>query len=152
MKLIVDTNIVFSGILNTSSRIGNILIHSRKYFEFYSCDFLKSEISKHKSKLIKLTKLSESELEELTSLVTANITFIHESLIPKDHLKKAEELLKDTDPSDSPFVALADFLGSQLWTGDLELIKGLRSKKFKQLITTSELLKIIEKSETKKRT
>ncbi|KAA0989472.1 hypothetical protein FXO21_04515 [Dyadobacter sp. UC 10] len=47
MKIVVDTNVVFSGILNSSSRIGHILIDSKKHFEFFSCDFLQFEILKH---------------------------------------------------------------------------------------------------------
>ena len=72
MKIIAATNIVFSGILNSSSQIGKILINSNKHFEFYSCDFLKMEIQKYLEKLLKLTKLDENELNELETLVTSN--------------------------------------------------------------------------------
>lgn len=34
VKIIVDANIVFSGILNSNGKIGDLLINSRKYFEF----------------------------------------------------------------------------------------------------------------------
>ena len=82
MKIIVDTNIVFNGILNSNNQIGKILINSNKHFEFYSCDFLKVEIQKHQEKLLKLTKLSKNELHELEMLVTSNIKFLNEGLIP----------------------------------------------------------------------
>lgn len=36
MKVVVDTNIVFSAILNSQSRIGQILLHSDKSIKFYS--------------------------------------------------------------------------------------------------------------------
>ncbi|MBL7796195.1 MAG: hypothetical protein JNJ90_06805 [Saprospiraceae bacterium] len=42
-KLIIDSNIVFSGILNIDSKIGQILIKSPGDAVFYSCDFLKHE-------------------------------------------------------------------------------------------------------------
>jgi hypothetical protein len=38
-------------------------------------------------------------------------------------------------------------LKAKLWTGDKELIKGLKSKKFKEIITTGEILEILEKIE-----
>ena len=70
MRIIVDTNIVFSAILNSSSKIGKILLHSKGHFQFYSCDYLRIEINRHRNRLLKLTKLSEDELAELESLVT----------------------------------------------------------------------------------
>lgn len=62
MKIVVDTNIVFSAILNSSRDIGKVLILYGRFFEFYSCDFLREELILHHKKLIKLTKLSEKEL------------------------------------------------------------------------------------------
>ena len=45
MKIIVDANIVFSGILNTNGKIGDLLINSKKQFEFIAPDFLRTEIT-----------------------------------------------------------------------------------------------------------
>jgi predicted nucleic acid-binding protein len=59
MKIVVDTNIVFSAILNTQSRIGQILINGSEYFDYYSVGFLKQEIIKHKFKILKITGYTE---------------------------------------------------------------------------------------------
>ena len=147
MKIVVDTNIVFSAILNSTGRIGQILITSKSNFQFYSCVFLKTELNRHQDKLLKLTKLSIGELEELQDLITKNITFIHESLLPEKTIIAAEKLLIDVDLIDSVFVALTKNLKAKLWTGDKELIKGLKSKKFKDVFTTGEILEILEKIE-----
>lgn len=80
MKIVVDTNIIFSGILNSTSRIGQLLLTSKKHFQFYTCDFLRQELSRHKIKLLKLTKLPEDDLAELETLITKNISFINEAL------------------------------------------------------------------------
>ena len=106
MKIIVDTNIVFSAILNSSSRIGKILLNSKEHFQFYTCDYLRIEIQRHRNKLLKLTKLTDNELAELEGLVTSNIIFIDERLLPQELLLKTETLLKSIDPNDTPFVAL----------------------------------------------
>ena len=147
MKIVVDTNIVFSAILNSTSRIGQILITSKSNFQFYSCVFLKTELIKHQNKLLKITKLSIEELEELQDLITKNITFIHEGLLPEKTIIAAEKLLIDVDLNDSVFVALTKNLKAKLWTGDKELIKGLKSKKIKEIITTGEILDMLEKIE-----
>ena len=44
MRVIVDANIVFSGILNSKGKIGDLLINSRKHLEFIAPDFLREEI------------------------------------------------------------------------------------------------------------
>lgn len=44
VKIIVDTNIVFSALLNTNSIIGDLLLNSANIFEFYSCQYLWYEI------------------------------------------------------------------------------------------------------------
>ncbi len=114
MKIVVDTNVVFSGILKSTSKIGKILINSRPHFQFYSCDFLRTEIQKHRSKLLKFTKLQELELVELETLVTKNITFVNEGLLPPALIQSTEILLKDIDQNDTPFVALARHIEAKL--------------------------------------
>ena len=147
VRIIVDTNIVFSGILNTSSKIGKILINSNVHFQFYSCDYLKTEILRHRERLLKITKLPASELAELESIVCENITFINEALIPQKYLKSSETLLKNIDINDTVFVALAKHLDAKLWTGDLQLYNGLKAKRFKNIITTSELSVLLDELE-----
>ena len=139
MKVIVDTNIVFSAILNSGSRIGKILLNSKGHFQFYSCDYLRVEINRHRNRLLKLTKLSEDELAELENLVTHNITFIDERLLPEALLKQTEILLKSIDLNDTPFVTLTKHLEGKLWTGDMQLYDGLKTKRFKDILTTAEL-------------
>ena len=47
-KIIVDTNIVFSALLNINSRIGQILINGKNHYDFYSPEYVRLEIFKHK--------------------------------------------------------------------------------------------------------
>ncbi|WP_153795841.1 PIN domain-containing protein [Foetidibacter luteolus] len=144
MKIIVDTNIVFSAILNSNSRIGKILLHSKDHFQFFTCSYLKVEIQRHRNKLLKITKLTEELLLELEELVTQHITFIDERLIPQDLLIKTEAQLKSIDPDDTVFVALTKHLEGKLWTGDMQLYNGLKAKRFKDIILTSELSLLLD--------
>ncbi len=148
MKFVVDTNIVFSGILNSSGTIGKILIHSNDHIQFYSCDFLRIELFKHRNKLLKLTKLSASQLQEIEFLITSNIVFINEALLPQKLLISTEKLLIDIDVNDTPFVALTKHLKAKLWSGDKELLLGLQSKSFNDVITTSQLSDLLDSLET----
>lgn len=144
MKIIIDTNIVFSAILNSNSRIGKILLNSREHFQFFTCVYLRTEIQRHRAKLLRITKLTEGQLSELEELVTQHITFIDERLIPQDLLIKTEIQLKAIDIGDTVFVALTKHLEGKLWTGDLQLYNGLKAKRFKDIILTSELSLLLD--------
>ena len=144
MKIIVDTNIVFSAILNSKSRIGKILLNSNQHFQFFSCNYLRIEIQRHKKKLLKLTGLTETDLAELEGILLHKITFIDERLIPSDLLTDTEAQLKAIDPNDTAFVALAKHLEGKLWTGDMKLYNGLKTKRFKDIILTSELSLLLD--------
>jgi len=93
---------------------------------------------------LKLTKLTEVHLSELESIVTQKITFIDERLIPNDLLIKTEIQLKSIDPNDTVFVALTKRLQGKLWTGDMQLYNGLKAKRFKDIILTSELSLLLD--------
>jgi predicted nucleic acid-binding protein len=56
MKVVVDTNIVFSAILNSDGKIGDLLLNSGKYIDFYSAEYLRYEIANHYEKLSKISK------------------------------------------------------------------------------------------------
>jgi predicted nucleic acid-binding protein len=144
MKIIVDTNIVFSAILNSNSRIGKILLNAKEHFQFFTCNYLKAEIQRHRNRILKIAKLTEEQVLELEELVTQHITFIDERLIPQDLLIKTEAQLKSIDPDDTIFVALTKHLEGKLWTGDMQLYNGLKAKRFKDIILTSELSLLLD--------
>ncbi|MBC7382889.1 MAG: hypothetical protein H7296_07815 [Bacteroidia bacterium] len=54
MKIIADTNIIFSCLLNSNGKIGDLLFNSDGIFVFYSCDYMRYEIEKHWDKLKRL--------------------------------------------------------------------------------------------------
>jgi predicted nucleic acid-binding protein len=143
---VVDTNIVFSGILNTNSKIGQILIKGPGGATFFSTTFLRSEISRHRPKLQKITRLDMDDLLELESLVTHKIIFIDESLVAEEWILKAEELLFDIDIDDAPFLALALQMDCKIWTGDKKLREGLLQKGFNAVLNTEELDALLQET------
>lgn len=144
MKIIVDTNLVFSAVLNSSNNIAKILTATNSPFSFYSCNFLQFELAKHYPKLQKLTKASEEEINYLIEYITSKIKFIDEGIIPSKIHKKAYDLVKNIDENDTIFVALSIYLDGILWTGDLKLFNGLNSKKFTNIVTTKGLNYLLE--------
>ena len=149
MKVIVDTNIIFSGLLNTSGTIGDLFFNSENVFDFYSCNYMRFEIEKHWDKLKQISKLSDKELKESLFRLFTKIHFINEEQIIEKIWLKAENLTTNIYIDDTDFVALTDYLKGVLWTGDKELYNGLINKGFKKVVCTQELL-LIRTQQTKK--
>ena len=71
MKIVVDTNIIFSTLFN-----------SDRHFEFYSCNYMRYEILKHWERLKKISKLSDEQLHVSYTQVHSKLKFINEEIIP----------------------------------------------------------------------
>ena len=143
MRVVVDTNIVFSAILNTNSKFSKIILQPKSKLNLYSTDQLENEIAEHWTKLKKISKYSEIELHKASTLIISKIKFISVQLIPRNLFIAAEKLASDIDIDDTEFVALTEHIRGKLWTGDKELIRGLKKKKWEKLISTDELYKLI---------
>ena len=77
MKIIVDTNIVFSALLNPSGKISDLLLNSHPIFEFIAPDFLLDELDKHRNKLLKLSGYTKSDLAFLVRMVLKKVEIIN---------------------------------------------------------------------------
>jgi predicted nucleic acid-binding protein len=151
MKIIVDSNIVFSAILNTRSNIGQILTIGSKHFHFYTINLLKTEILNHKTKIQKITGFSDDKFDEIYYLIISKIRFVDDILISDNSIKNAYKLTHGIDAGDTLFVALTNHLKSLLWTGDRILENGLKKKGYSRIISTFELYDIFIKKELKRK-
>ena len=145
MRVVVDTNIVFSALLNSNSLIARIILQPKSRFHFYSTDLLSIEIQEHKNKLKRLAGFSDSDLNKSISIITNKIRFINADLIPPSILISTQELLMDIDIDDTEFVALTSNLHGRLWSGDKVLQNGLIQKGWNKFISTNELYTLIHK-------
>jgi predicted nucleic acid-binding protein len=139
MRIVVDTNIVFSAILNTNSKIAKIILHPKSSLNFYATAHLQEELVEHWEKLKRISKYSEIDLHKAASLITSKIKFINVELIPNHYFLKAETFTFNIDIDDTEFVALTEHIKGKLWSGDKVLIKGLSKKNWNKTITTTEL-------------
>ena len=103
---------------------------------------MRLEIRKHWVKLLKISRLTDSELQTAYDKMLARLTFINEELIPKIDWEKAESLLTHIDLDDTDFVALTRYLKGSLWTGDKPLYEGLKEKRFRTVYNTQGMKKL----------
>ncbi|MBK8808722.1 MAG: nucleotide-binding protein [Bacteroidales bacterium] len=139
MRIVVDTNIAFSAILNTNSRIARILLQPKSRLNFYSTEQLFFEIEEHKDKIKKISKYSDHELDRVITLITNKIRFINIRLISMESFDKAKSMTEGVDIDDTEFVALTEHIKGKLWSGDKELQKGLSKKGWNKFISTEQL-------------
>lgn len=127
-SVVIDTNLIFSALVPKASQIREILFESN--IIFYSPNILISEIYKHKEKLLKSSKLTDSEFYLYFNGIIERIKFIPTDFISIESRQKAYDLCHDVDVKDTPFIALSIELAIPLWTGDKKLKDGLKQKGF----------------------
>ena len=142
MKIVIDTNIIFSGILSPNGTISDLLLNSPDTFDFYSPSYILEELENHKKKLLKISRLSEKELDFLQRNIFKKVDLIDLESIRESTWEKAIELTKNVDEFDAPFIALALELESPLWTGDKKLINGLNKKEVDWILKTDFVTEI----------
>ena len=112
MKLVLDSNIIFSALIKKSITREIIL---SDLFELYAPEYIFNEITKHKE--LRKSKLDGGDFEALLLLLQ-----IHIHLVTKDKyyekMAVAEDILSNIDITDSPFLALALALDCPIWSND----------------------------------
>jgi len=129
--IVVDTNIIFSALVNKNSKIATFLLEPNQALVMPKFGFV--ELFKHKEKICAVSKHSQDEILEILYELMRHIEFFDENSISTSALKDAWELVKDIDPKDMLFVALTIEVDGLLWTGDKKLRTGLKSKGFGSL-------------------
>lgn len=134
--VIVDTNIVFSALVNKNSEIATILLRSEQPLLMPKYGFV--ELFKYKEKICAVSKHSKDEVLELLYELIRHIDFFDENSISVEALQKAWELVRNVDAKDLLFVALTIEMGGLLWTGDKQLRAGLETRGFDELFLPTD--------------
>ena len=117
IRLVVDTNILISAPLKDDS-ITARLLRSNACSYYYPWDGL-TEINYYKDYIIsKRNKhIQASSFEHALQFVLGSISVVPSEMYSY-RMKEAFSIIKDRDPKDTPFLALALQLGSPLWSND----------------------------------
>jgi len=142
VKLVVDTNIIFSGLLSPVGTISDLLINSSNKFELFFPTTILEELDNHEAKILKISGYTKREMMYQRRILLKGIDLIDLESIKTSTLIKALELTKDVDEFDAPFIALALDLECSVWTGDKKLINGLKNRGVDWILSTDEIIKI----------
>ncbi len=136
MRLVVDTNIIISSLISNSIR-RHILMNSN--IEFIVPEYTFTEILKHADIIKKKSKLASKDLQYVMDMLFSRIT-----IYPKDEYAdcyvQAKDIMKDIDPDDALFLALAlKTKVDGIWSED----KGFQQQNHVKIYTTKELLEFV---------
>ena len=144
MNLVIDTNIVFSTLLNPHSVVGEILMNVQDDLVFFAPELLKQELIRYHKKIALYSKLDNDALTFTKDLVLSYINFVSEDTLSENSWIEAIYLTNSIDENDTPFVALAIELKAKIWTGDKVLSDGLIKKGALLTMNTAELKALIK--------
>jgi predicted nucleic acid-binding protein len=139
MKIVVDSNIIFSALISGKE----IYLDIFKINDIYTPDIVFPELNKYESHLIKKTKLKQAEFRMFVQMLFEKIAVIPKFAISIENWQNAYKICKNIDEKDTPFIALSLELGVPLWTGDKALCGGSKKMGFDNFVTTEKLLQEI---------
>ncbi|KXA89970.1 hypothetical protein AKJ37_02180 [candidate division MSBL1 archaeon SCGC-AAA259I09] len=114
MKLVLDTNILFSALI-AGGKTRKLIITGNH--DLHAPEYTFTELENHQDEIEKKTKLDKSDLQLLLNIILEQI-----NITPKpefeNQLPKAEKTMGEVDPDDVPFLALALHLKADIWSDD----------------------------------
>ncbi len=117
IRLVVDTNVLISALLKDDSLTARLL-RTNACAYYYPWDGL-TEIDYYRDYIIskRAKYIQASSFEHALQFVLGSICIVPSEMY-SCRMKEAFSLMKDRDPKDTPFLALALQLGSPLWSND----------------------------------
>jgi len=138
MKIVIDSNIIFSSLISGKTFYIDILTQN----EVFAPDFLFTEILEYENTIINNSPLKD-RFCEFAQKIFNHITIIPRIAIKPETWERAYSLCKNIDEKDTPFIALSLELKIPLLTRDKKLHKGLLDKGFKDIILFDTFLEQI---------
>ncbi len=136
MKIIIDSNILFSALIKDSIT-RQLILEYEDYFLFP--EFIFEEMEKHKNLILKKSKMSEKDFNELLKIILNKVLIIpNEVLYP--YKNNALKIVKDIDKNDVIFFACAlAYTDSIIWSDD----KNLKNQGEIKVLNTREIIEFI---------
>ena len=133
MNFVIDTNILISALIKDSVT-RKIIIESGLNFYYPKISFY--EIQKHKQLVLKKSRMSEKQFNDVLNILLDNVILVSEYQFAGS-LGKADDLIGKIDRNDVVFLACALSLNSEIWSDD----KHFQKQKNVKVLTTQEFIK-----------
>ena len=137
MRFVFDANILMAVLI--SGRAFHRVIFET--FDIITPDFALTEIDKYSPLIVSKTKLRWSEHSQYAQFIFGNISVIPRYLLEPESIRKAIDLIGETDPKDTSYVALAIQTNTILVTRDKPIIEVARRRGFRRVLLFDEFLR-----------
>ena len=135
LKLVVDANILFTGLIGKG--VTKALLFSDN-LELFAPEFLFDELKEHKYRIESISSLSTENIEQLVNNLEDTIKTIEKSEF-EEFLDEANKLI--SDPDDTEYLALSLALNKcPIWSNDPHF----KEQSAVQVFTTDELVKFLK--------
>lgn len=114
MRLVCDTNVVFSGLI-AGGKTRELLLTDRT--DLSAPEFFFVELDSHREEIVEKSRLPADDLDLLLSVLFEEIDVVPREAFESE-LPEAKRQIADVDPDDVPFLALALSLDADLWSDD----------------------------------
>ena len=136
MRLVIDTNIIFSALIKDSTT-RRILLTSK--FDFFVPEYVFIEIQKHSEEILEKSGYGQDDFDTMLDTLISNINVIPTEEF-KNYIPKAFKIMKDIDEDDTSFLALAIMInGDGIWSNDPHFDKQNKIKVWK----TKDIIKFL---------
>jgi len=139
MKIVTDTNILFSILIKPSGKTFELFNSLLIKNTIFIAERTITELSNHSKKILKLSHLSESEVSTFKKELLNRCKLIKDLQLPSKAIQEAYNLVKDVDLDDAAFVATTIFLKAVLWSSDKPLKKALQEKGFNNIFDSEAI-------------
>ncbi len=136
MKIVLDSNILFSALIKDSLTRRLILEYDENFIFPY---YIFEELTKHKAELLTKSQMDGTEFEQLLQLLLTKVIIIQEDILDSYKIE-AINIINHLDPDDTMFIACAlAYPGSVIWSNDKRLALQNKIK----IISTKEMIELI---------
>ena len=136
MRIIIDSNVLFSALIKDSTTRKIILEYAGL---FLFPEFIFEEMEKHKRELFRKSGMPENDFNRLLQMLLQKVVIVPNEFL-KPYRTEALEIIRDIDPDDVLFMAcVLAYPNSILWSDD----KNLKTQTRVKVLNTQEIMKIL---------
>ncbi|MEK6900984.1 MAG: PIN domain-containing protein [Nanoarchaeota archaeon] len=137
MKIIIDSNILFSALIKDSTT-RKLILEYDDFFLFPS--FIFEEMENHKQELMQKSKMDSGDFERLLQLLLKKCFIVPQEVLTT-YREKALGIVQNIDPDDAVFIACAmAYPKSVIWSDDQKL----KEQNEVKIINTTEMMEYLE--------
>lgn len=116
MRLVVDTNVIFSAVI-AGGKTRELLLDDSHHLDLAAPEFFFRELDGKVPTLAEKATLDEQAVHVLVDLLCEPVRIVPRSAF-ENEIEPARDAIAAQDPDDVPFVALALHLDAGIWSDD----------------------------------